>query len=291
MHDSLYCKGDDFYAPGFAFSVDFRLIGPGENRSQHWHDYCEVELVTRGSGVHRLNDRRYTLEENCVYIVTPMDFHEVETGEEEGLELYHVQFGCSVLRSDLMGRIARAREQKQPGLAVRLSDDAAARVRAVMEEMREEFALRREDGVDMLRVLLERLCLLILREAEREGNATPEKRTVEMRAALNQATQYVQYHFRSPITLADTAAQVHLSCNYFGELFHTHMGMTFLEYLRAQRISYACRLLSESSLSITEIARESGFRTVSYFAEIFRRQYGMTPGQFRRTNRAVKEEI
>ena len=134
----------------------------------------------------------------------------------------------------------------------------------------------------MLRACLERLCVLILREAEREEKRPPDMPQAEENAVINQAIQYIQYNFRNSLTLSDVAREVHLSNNYFGELFGGSLGMTFNQYLRKQRLAYACRLLAETELDISEIARESGFKSLSYFSEVFRTQYGEVPTQYRR---------
>ena len=63
--------------------------------------------MLRGSGRHELNHRDYALNENSLYLITPMDFHAVQVDPACELALYHVQFGCSVLDSEMMRRITR----------------------------------------------------------------------------------------------------------------------------------------------------------------------------------------
>lgn len=292
MRSALYRKGDEFYAPGFEVYADRRRLGCGTRPDAdqvHWHDYCEVELIIGGSGTHEFNNRRYALTESCVYLITPLDFHAVQVPAGEALELYHVQFGCSVLGSEMMRRIMAVRESLSGGIAVRLEEPLHSRVRGAFEELMEEFAARRKDGVTMLRACLERLCVLILREAERgEKIAASTPRTVES-TVINQAIQFIQYNFRTDITLSDAARHVHLSNNYFGEQFRAYMGVTFSEYLRAQRLEYAYHLLTETGLSVSEIVRESGFQSLSYFSQIFRSRYGASPTQIRSKHHSKEE--
>lgn len=287
MHKSLYRKGDRFYAPGFEVYVDRRQVGGSVD--VHWHDYCEVEMVISGRGVHEINNQRYTLAENCVYLVTPLDFHNV--CPEGEMEIFHVQFGCSVLGSEMMQRITRTRETREEGIAARTDGRLAEKLRALFEEMEEEFSARREDSVSMLRCCLERLCILILREAEKGEKPGRHSARGQENTVMNRAIQYVQYNFRNPITLSQTARQVHLSDNYFGELFRNRMGMSFNRYLRGQRMAYAVRLLEETELNIAEVVRESGFRSAAYFAEIFKKEYGETPTQFRCARRAERKKV
>ena len=69
-----------------------------------------------------------------------------------------------------------------------------------------------------------------------------------------------------------------------------HLGMSFSEYLRMQRLNYAHHLLTETQLSVSEIVRESGFKSLSYFSQIFRVRYGMSPTQLRQQQRSKEEE-
>ncbi|HSE39891.1 MAG TPA: AraC family transcriptional regulator, partial [Acidobacteriota bacterium] len=63
--------------------------------------------------------------------------------------------------------------------------------------------------------------------------------------------------------------------------FRKFHGSTIGEYLRQRRIEHACKLLQSSSLSVTEVAVQSGFYDQSHFTRTFRAIVGLTPGQYR----------
>lgn len=63
-----------------------------------------------------------------------------------------------------------------------------------------------------------------------------------------------------------------------------YYGMSPSEYVNKLRINYAANLLSNSNLSVTDICYECGFGNMSWFYELFRDKYGMTPRQFRADN-------
>ena len=69
--------------------------------------------------------------------------------------------------------------------------------------------------------------------------------------------------------------------NLFSRLIHRSP----VSYLLTYRLHEAQKLLRQTDLSITEAASASGFNGSSYFAEIFRRETGMTPGQCRTESR------
>jgi AraC-like DNA-binding protein len=60
--------------------------------------------------------------------------------------------------------------------------------------------------------------------------------------------------------------------------------MKFTDYVLAQRLAFAHRLLSDprrDGLKISTIAFDAGFGDLSYFNRTFRRHYGMAPSEFR----------
>ena len=73
-----------------------------------------------------------------------------------------------------------------------------------------------------------------------------------------------------------------MSPKYFCRFFQDMMGQTLVEYVNKYRVERACLLLNSGEKSITEVAFESGFDSLSYFIKIFKRYKGETPGQYRK---------
>ena len=63
--------------------------------------------------------------------------------------------------------------------------------------------------------------------------------------------------------------------------------MPFKDYLLKVRVGYACKLLSEESMHISEIAYDSGFENLSNFNRQFKKIKGITPSQFQKQYMAV----
>ncbi len=288
MRKVAYKEKDGSYSESFDFYVEHKSIKT--IKRLHWHDYCEVEFICSGHGEHILNNKVQVIGPGSVFLLTPIDFHRIVLPEGEQMTLYHINFGSSVLSSELMQRITQLREQYADGFAAQVSGSEAESLQADFEQLLQEYKKRSPDGVMMMRACLERLCIRIIRLMSNDGVSTPLPSPINDNSAIMTAIQYVQYNFRSPITLNETARMVQLSTNYFGELFRKQMGVSFGEYLRSRRLECAHRLLADTKLSISEIARESGFRSMSHFSETFRRRYGLTPTEFRRNENVESEE-
>ena len=77
---------------------------------------------------------------------------------------------------------------------------------------------------------------------------------------------------------------VKLHPNYAMNLFQKTFGTTLINYLTQHRISHAQRLLATSDQSITDVAFNSGFNSISRFNEAFRRACGCAPRAYRRSH-------
>jgi AraC family transcriptional regulator len=99
---------------------------------------------------------------------------------------------------------------------------------------------------------------------------------------LRQVEDYLHAHFANPLTIKELSKLAGLSPRHFLRAFHDSIGQTPLRYVMTLKIEEAKRLLSQSSLSLTEIAIACGFCHSQHFTTSFKRVTGLTPSAFRR---------
>jgi AraC family transcriptional regulator len=88
-----------------------------------------------------------------------------------------------------------------------------------------------------------------------------------------------------PPSLADLAALCGISPRHLMRAFRQSTGQTVTAYAEAARLRHATRLLSETDLPLSDIARQLGFAAPSGFSHAFRRAVGEPPSAFRRRQR------
>ena len=98
---------------------------------------------------------------------------------------------------------------------------------------------------------------------------------------INAACTYIRKYCTKTITLDEVANYTGFSRYYFSRIFKQVTDHAFTEYLAKQRIGYAQKLLSDSTLSITEIAFQSGFKSIPTFNRVFKKWEGYSPSEFR----------
>lgn len=83
------------------------------------------------------------------------------------------------------------------------------------------------------------------------------------------------------LSLKRFANELFLNTSYLSTLFKKEVGMTLTDYVNKNRIEYAQKLLRSTTLSIQDIAIQSGISDIHYFTRLFRRETGMSPRDWR----------
>ncbi len=87
------------------------------------------------------------------------------------------------------------------------------------------------------------------------------------------------------LSIRTLAKGVNLSAARLRQLFKRETGLSPSKYLKQLQMNSAAQLLRSSFLSIKEISFRSGARDTSHFVRDFKKQYGVTPGEFRTRSR------
>ncbi len=98
---------------------------------------------------------------------------------------------------------------------------------------------------------------------------------------LSNVYKYVQNHFKDNISLGTIASSSNLTPQSFCRLFKKRTGKNFVEYLNEVRVAAACKYLLDTDWSISEIAYNCGYKTVSNFNKLFKSITGTSPKIYR----------
>lgn len=105
-------------------------------------------------------------------------------------------------------------------------------------------------------------------------------------ADVVQALRYIHAHAGRAITVEDVIRELPLSRRQLERRFRGALGRSILDEILRCRMERAKQLLVETELTLPQIAVASGFTSASYFNVVFRKQTGLTPGQFRERHTA-----
>ena len=104
----------------------------------------------------------------------------------------------------------------------------------------------------------------------------------EAARALAETRRYMEEHLDEPLTISTLSRRACLSATTFKAGFRRLYGLPVHAWLRQRRMERAAELLRSSSLSVLGVAQSVGYSSASQFTAAFRRQYGVTPVQYRK---------
>lgn len=95
------------------------------------------------------------------------------------------------------------------------------------------------------------------------------------------ALSFINRNYPTDLSLTQLSEYVYTNPSTLSSEFNAAVGMSLSEYVTALRIRKAQQLLAQTQATIPEIAEQTGFSSAKYFREIFKRQTGMSPQQYR----------
>lgn len=123
----------------------------------------------------------------------------------------------------------------------------------------------------MIEALLTEVLIYISRELDRGVIPSGQHLHAE------RMKSYIERHYREKITKEDLGDAIGKTPNYAASLFKRVTGQTISQYVHAQRMKRAAYLLTESQLTVQEIAVFLGYQDLSYFYRVYKRATGSAP--------------
>jgi AraC-like DNA-binding protein len=252
----------------------------------HWHDEIQFALVTKGRVNFTVDQSSYIVEEGGGIFINSNSLHSAKPLDQSDCE-----YICIDVAPDFFwGPSASAIRQKyfEPFLKSKsVSSVALNRTtdweKYILESINGIYVVydEKEFGfeLEMQYILLKILHKMIVNCHWPESEASSHSYIEDQR--IKKTLSYIQESYKQKITLEDISKNANLSRAECSRFFKRMTGQTPFEYLISYRINQSTLLLRNSDLSITEIAYETGFGSVSYYIEKFRKQTNYTPKEFR----------
>lgn len=166
----------------------------------------------------------------------------------------------------------------------------AARLHLDALQQRNGWALQVEShALRIMGILLQQDGGIVL---ERSENLFSPQERAEVGTALRRAMDFIFDHSDQPISLADVAAVHRTTAEYLARLFRSQAKTSFSRFLAQLRLMRAAdRLKNEQRATVLSIALDVGFPNITAFNTAFRRNFGTTPTEWRKSAASLKKGI
>lgn len=105
-----------------------------------------------------------------------------------------------------------------------------------------------------------------------------------------QIKDIISKRYMQPVTILEIASEIYLTPTYLCVLFKHETGQTINEYLTNYRITKAKTLLHDPQLKIYHISQAVGYNSLNHFTRLFKKNVGVTPGEYRSTVISQKQQ-
>lgn len=267
--------------PEWGVSVFESHHAPGFQMDWRRHRFLKVIYVLAGAGCLELENSEIPFKSGDLLVVPAGVPNRIADTPTAPSSLYVLCVARSLLCFD-----SEAEKSLTPGRQPRsayLANRAESQLKRLLYQQAHGGETTR---LTMVASMLELLAMLI-----RPGSS--EKRD-EGNVTLSEMERYIDEldrRFFEATTIDDAAAQLGMSRRRFTELFREVTGKAWLAYVHERAIGHATRLLAETSVPITSVAFECGFRDLSTFYRRFKALKDCSPAEWRRRNKPLSHGL
>ena len=251
-----------------------------ECRIPHMHRAFEVVLYHGGKTTAYVDAARYDLQAGDALLIFPGQIHHYDTVQKESFRLFLVdptvipELACSLESSVPTSALIRGAANDA---RIRMLSDALAEV--CEPSLESPYRQTLQNGY-LGALLSELLSRMALEPVSRSDGDT-----------LRSIVAFCSENYSRDLSLTVLEENLGLSRYYISHLLSDKLGLRFNDYINSLRISEACRRLSYTDESMTEISDKVGFNTLRTFNRAFIKQMNVPPSDYRRLHRKSTETL
>lgn len=280
----------------FLHNSEFHVFRCGSTTDRHSHEFLELVYIENGTGIHKINGKRFNIEIGDVFVINPDEIHSYHN--TINLKIINILIKPSFLKKEFPSlRMVDGfwgffliepffREEVNFSHRLKLNLDQIKEIEKLLMEIMLELEKRSPGYTTISRAkLLEFIIKLCRFYTEYQEKERFNMDMLHKRDALFNVLKFISGSYLKKMSIEDLAEIMHLEPSYFGRIFKKKTGKTPMEYVIEYRINKACDYLIHSDMNITSIAFETGFNDSSYFTKKFHEIKGFTPLQFRKKSK------
>lgn len=250
---------------------------------EHWHTEIEIIMPTRGAYEVVVGKESYELEEGDLIMINSGIVHGMKFVSRGERIVMLVEPGCVENQEEMETIFLRL-----PAIYFKKADEEdpfylflRSQILELAREYDREGAVMTSEICTGLKELFSEFGRKGFSDANAQNTFGAMKQQEYIEAVLN-ACSYINIHYMENLSLEEVAAVSGFSKFHFTRIFKQYMNMTFYEYLNSKRVKRAEELLYDKKMSITDVAMNSGFSSLSAFNRTFKTVKACSPSDYRR---------
>lgn len=264
------------------FTVSYRKALSHHMPASHFHSTFEIFYLMSGKREFFIKDRTIVISEGDIVIIAPNILHRTTNTEKPKHErlIVNIHESCMASVNGAYSDILQPLFEMEYRL-VRCSVQDRLAVEALSERIRQEVR-EQKPGFEMFAQTLALQLLIICCRHVRQHSGEPPESPSPMHERISEIVRYMNNHYMQELSLHVLAERFYVSPYYLSRFFKEATGFTFVEYVNIVRVKEATKLLEQTTLKVSLIARKVGFGSVTHFGRVFKSVTGYAPLHYRK---------
>lgn len=261
------------------------IVNKIQHRDLHLHNDLELIYISEGSGSISTKLNKYEIKKGDVILLNAFEAHKINANKR--LTCVIIQISNHFLREYYPS--IRNVIFNEANLKNVLDRKAFNNLKELIIKV--AYAYFKEDDLYELKcvgLLSDLLCILLTNVSTTllSENEYHQKKRNSQR--INRLLSYIESNYQNKISLKYLADSEHITDTHLSHIFSNELGISFQDYLNKIRLENALRLFSDSSLSLTDIAIQSGFSELKYLNKTFENRFNLKASKYREKNINIK---
>jgi len=273
--------------------MDIELRRPLAMSSCHWHGQVEVNVPFDGDVEYLINNEVVQIKQGYITLFWACTPHQLtRPGNCQKMAILNLPMHLFLswpLDRELINHVTHGMVIK----SVAKQQLSAFEVQRWQQELNSPDEQIRQLAVDEIGLMLKRFSLSGWQPVLVNKTSRTHKNSVSRHAQfyVSQMLSYIADNYDQALTINDVAEHVKLNANYAMGIFQRVMQLTLKQYITAMRINHVRALLSDTDITVLDVALTAGFRSSSRFYSTFARYVGMSPQQYRKLSQQRRQTM
>ncbi|MDF2938696.1 MAG: AraC family transcriptional regulator [Paenibacillaceae bacterium] len=271
------------------FWLEFdRRIGIYSMRNNHYHTEFELYYLFSGERNYFIKDSVHQIQPGDVVLIDSNALHKTsQRGEpnHERIVLYYTPSflaGFSQMEQELL---LASFSHSSPLLKLNLQEKL--QVESLLLAMLNELVEQPLGYSVRVRNIAIELLLLSARHIQKKA-PPPEEEPSPVQRKMTDVVRHINLHYGSSLQLEEIARQFYISKSHLSRIFKKVTGFGFAEYVNITRVKEAERLLRDTDASVTQVAEQCGFESLTHFGKVFKALSGLSPRDYRKLGQPTR---
>ncbi len=251
----------------------------------HTHDFIELVYIKSGNGYHIIDDMEFQVKKGDLLFINYGKTHSFRS--EKGFVFYNILLTPWFMSEELVNSEnaidllslncfeSFSTFNDEPKIS--FSADEIVFVENMILEMEKEYYTKARGYEQALKSYITVLLIHIFRKMEKSNILGKEKKIPA------EILEYLDNNYNEKITVNTLAERCFYNPSYFSRIFSETFGMSITDYVLEKRFEKACELLTQTDMTVEEIALISGYRDNGAIFKHFKKKLGTTPNEYRKS--------